>query len=375
MDRQRLNATPDATRNLHAIGQRLWLDNISRGMLVDGTLRHYIESLSVTGLTSNPAIFDHAIRKSGLYDAEIAAKAHTSPSSEALFYELALQDLTAAADLFRPAYDSTEGLDGWVSLEVSPLLADDTTRSVQSAVTLHELARRPNLFIKLPGTVAGMAAIEECIFRGIPVNVTLLFSLEQHLAAADAYLRGIERRIVGGKDPRIASVASIFVSRWDVAANPSLPTTLHNHLGIAVAQQIYGCHRELLASARWLKLQAAGARPQRLVWASTGTKDAAASDTLYVQALAAPDTINTMPEPTLLAFAAHGKILNLMPTDDRAARDVLAAITAEGVDLVEMAARLQREGAAAFSRSWHDMLACIATRSGNLQRVDSFSTG
>lgn len=352
-----------ATGQLHDLGQSLWLDNITRALLSGGTLREYIDTLSVTGLTSNPTIFDNAIRTSGLYDAAIRQKAAAGKSGEELFYELALEDLTQAADLFRPAHDSTRGVDGWVSLEVSPLLADDTAGSVATASRLHARAQRPNLFIKLPGTAAGIAAIEESIFRGIPVNVTLLFSEAQYLAAADAYLRGIERRIAAGLDPAVASVASVFVSRWDTAVQGKVPAPLRNCLGTAVARQIYRSYRQLLASARWKKLDAAGARPQRVLWASTGTKDPTASDTLYVEALAAPDTINTMPEPTLQAFAAHGRLNGTMPPDGGDADSVLAAIEGAGVNITDLAARLQHEGAEAFARSWHDMLARIATRS------------
>ena len=352
-----------ATQQLHDLGQSLWLDNITRGLLNQGTLRQYIDTLSITGLTSNPTIFDNAIRISGLYDAAIRQKTAEGKSGEALFYELALEDLTQAADLFRPIHDSTSGVDGWVSLEVSPLLADDTTGSVESALQLHAHAQRPNLFIKLPGTVAGIAAIEESIFRGVPVNVTLLFSVEQYLAAAEAYLRGIERRIAAGLDPIVTSVASVFVSRWDVAVQDKFPESLRNRLGIAVAGQIYRSYRELLASNRWKKLSAAGARAQRVLWASTGTKDPKAPDTLYVEALAAPDTINTLPEPTLQAFAAHGRVDRVMPTDGGDADAVLAAFMDAGVDITELAARLQRDGAVAFARSWHALLARIATSS------------
>ena len=357
------SGTMSATGQLHAIGQSLWLDNITRDMLLSGTLRDYISRLSVTGLTSNPTIFERAIGSSGLYDIPIRQKAQTGITVEALFYELALEDLTLAADLFRPTYDSTLGRDGWVSLEVSPLLANDPVASAASAAQLHAMARRPNLFIKLPGSEAGMGAIEESIFRGIPVNVTLLFCRDQYLAAANAYMRGIERRLAAGLDPRVASVASIFISRWDAAANDSLPARLRNKLGIAVAGQIHACYRSLLASARWQLLRAAGAAEQRLLWASTGTKDPRAPDTLYIEALVAPDTINTMPEATLLAFADHGNVGELMSREGAEAQAVLAAITGEGVDLKALATGLQSEGTAAFARSWHDMLACIARKS------------
>ncbi len=353
----------NAAQQLHSLGQSLWLDNISRGLLIRGTLREYIDTLSITGLTSNPTIFDNAITTSGFYDDAIRQKAARALSAEDIFHELALEDLTQAADLFRSIHDATGGVDGWVSLEISPVLADDTAGSVRAASQLHARAQRPNLFIKIPGTTAGIAAVEECIFRGIPVNVTLLFSSEQYLAAAESYMRGIRRRIAAGLDPRVASVASVFVGRWDVAVNDTLPEPLRNRLGIAVARQIYRAHRELLASARWQMPGAAGAMAQRVLWASTGTKDPAASDTLYVEALAAPDTINTMPEATLHAFAAHGQLRGVMPPDGGDANEVLAAVTREGVNIGELAARLQREGAAAFSRSWHEMLSSIAARS------------
>jgi transaldolase len=340
-------------------------------MLSNGTLRDYIDRLSVTGLTSNPTIFERAISSSDVYDIAIQQKAGAGKSGEALFYELALEDLTRAADLFLPEHEATSGMDGWVSLEVSPLLANDAAASVASAVQLHARAQRPNLFIKLPGTAAGLAGIEESIFRGIPVNVTLLFSTTQYLAAADAYLRGLERRHAAGLSLRVASVASIFISRWDAAANDRLPRTLRNQLGIAVARQIHGSYRALLSSARWQKLHAAGAMQQRLLWASTGTKDPAASDTLYIEALAAPDTINTMPESTLLAFAAHGKVGATLPLDGGDPEQMLAQIAGEGVDIEELAARLQREGAATFSKSWRDMLACIATKNGALEFEDT----
>ena len=291
-----------ATQQLHDLGQSLWLDNITRGLLTSGTLGRYISELSVTGLTSNPTIFDQAIGNADFYDTAIRQKALDGKSGEALFFELALEDLTRAADLFRPVHDATGGLDGWVSLEVSPLLADDTADTIQAAVQLHARAQRPNLFIKIPGTPAGITAIEEAIFAGVPVNVTLLFSREHYLAAADAYLRGIERRVAAGLDPAVGSVASIFVSRWDVAIKDKVPQELRNRLGIAIAKRTYRAYRELLASKRWQTLASAGARPQRLLWASTGTKDPAAPDTLYIDALAAPDTVNTMPEKTLLAF-------------------------------------------------------------------------
>ena len=294
------------TQRLQDLGQSLWLDNITRGLLTSGTLRHYISDLSVTGLTSNPSIFDLAIGNSTFYDDAIRLKTVEGKSGERLFFELAIEDLAQAADLFRPVHDATAGMDGWVSLEVSPLLAHDAANTIKAAVQLHAQAQRTNLFIKIPGTSEGLAAIEQSVFVGIPVNVTLLFSGAQYTAAADAYLRGIERRIAAGLDPRVRSVASMFISRWDKAVIGKVPEELHDCLGIAIAKRTYRAYRELLVSPRWVKALNAGAQPQRLLWASTGTKDPLASDVLYVQALAAPDTIDTMPEKTLLAFAEHG---------------------------------------------------------------------
>jgi len=352
----------NATRQLHDLGQSLWLDNITRGLLTSGTLSRYIMELAVTGLTSNPSIFDHAIKNGDFYDDAIRKKAVEGKSGEELFFELALEDLTQAADLFRPTLDATGGVDGWVSLEVSPLLAGDTTGTIKAAAQLHARAQRPNLFIKIPGTPAGLPAIEESIFDGVPVNVTLLFSREHYLAAADAYMRGIERRIAAGHDPNVASVASIFVSRWDVAVRDRVSEEFRNRLGIAIAMRTYKAYRDLLASARWQKLAAAGVRPQRLLWASTGTKDPAASDTLYIEALAAPDTINTIPEKTLLAFAAHGKIKNVLPVDEGYAEAVIGEFTREGVNDEALAAELQREGTAAFAKSWTDLMSRIASK-------------
>ncbi|MGA7594374.1 MAG: transaldolase [Gallionella sp.] len=352
-----------ATQQLHDLGQSLWLDNITRGLLTSGTLARYIGELSVTGLTSNPTIFEHAIGNSNFYDEAIREKSRSGKAGESLFFELALEDLTCAADLLRPAYDASDGVDGYVSLEVSPLLADDTAGTIAAARHLHARAQRPNLFIKIPGTPAGIPAIEEAIFAGVPVNVTLLFSREHYLAAAEAYLRGIERRITAGLNPWVASVASLFVSRWDVAVKDKVPDTLRNRLGIAIAMRTYKASRELLASPRWQKLASAGARPQRLLWASTGTKDPAAPDVLYIEALAAPDTINTMPEKTLLAFAEHGKISGMLAADGGNAEAVFADFAKAGIDDAALAAVLQREGAASFAASWRELLQRIeATR-------------
>jgi transaldolase len=349
-------------QQLHDLGQSLWLDNMTREMLQDGTLRNYIKELSITGLTSNPSIFDLAI-KSGAYDDSIHAQTPAGLSSEDLFFQLAGEDLSRAADLFLPIYRATNHLDGWVSLEVSPLLAHDTKRTCEQVKSLHRQIERPNLFIKIPGTPEGLPAIEEATFKGIPINVTLLFSREQYVAAAAAYQRGIERRIQVGLDPDVVSVASVFISRWDKAVQNQVPAELRNRLGIAVAGRTYRAYRELLDSHHSEVLASAGARHQRLLWASTGTKDPQASDVLYVEALAAPDTINTMPDATLLAFADHGELRGVMPEDGGDAEAVLAEFERVGVDVADLADRLQREGADAFVKSWNDLLERIAAKS------------
>ena len=354
------------TRRLHELGQSLWLDNITRGLLTSGTLARYVSDYSVTGLTSNPTIFEHAIGHSDAYDEAIRRRSRAGESGEALFFQLALEDLRGAADLFRPAFDASRGVDGWASLEVSPLLADDSAGSIAAAARLHRLAERPNLFIKIPGTPEGLGAIEESIFAGVPINVTLLFSRAQYVAAAEAYLRGIERRIAAGRAPKVASVASLFVSRWDVAVQETIAPRLRNRLGIAVAQQTYHAYRELLASTRWQRLATAGAQPQRLLWASTGTKDPAAPDTLYIEALAAPDTIDTMPDKTLLAFADHGRVGAPMPADGADAEAVIAAISGHGVDVDALATQLQQEGGASFAKSWDALLAGLREKTAQL---------
>ena len=351
------------TRKLHELGQRLWLDNITRDLLDSGTLARYIADLSVTGLTSNPTIFEHAIGSGASYDAAVKTLAARGLSEEGIFFELAQQDLTRAADLFRPVFDASEGVDGWVSLEVSPLLAADTAATVRAAAQLHAQAARPNLFMKIPGTTQGLPAIEQSIFDGVPINVTLLFSREHYLAAAEAYLRGIERRIDAGLSPKVDSVASLFVSRWDAAVKQEISPPFHNRLGIAVAIRCYQAYRELLASARWRRLAAAGARPQRLLWASTATKDPAARDTLYVDSLAAPGTINTIPEKTLLAFADHGQPGATLSADGGLADAVLEEFRREGVDDEALAAQLQRDGVLAFAKSWGGLLARIREKS------------
>ena len=350
------------TQKLHQLGQRLWLDNISRPLLTSGTLARYIAELSVTGLTSNPTIFEQAIAASGVYDEDIKRLAALGESDEGIFFQLALNDLRRAADLFRPLFDASDGRDGWVSLEVSPLLAHDVEGTIRAAAALHASAARPNLFIKIPGTVEGIAAIEQSIYTGIPINVTLLFSREHYLVAADAYMRGLERRLAAGMTVQVESVASLFVSRWDSAVKDRAAAAFHNRLGIAIAMRTYRSYRELLASERWKKLAAAGAGPQRLLWASTGTKDPAAPDTLYVEALAAPDTINTIPEKTLLAFADHGDLGATLPLDGGYADNVLEEFRREGIVDEALAAQLQTEGVAAFAKSWSGLLTRIAEK-------------
>jgi len=357
------------TATLHDLGQSLWLDNITRNLLRTGVLRRYIDELSITGLTSNPTIFDHAIKNSSDYDDAIKSKLAEGKSGEKLFFELALEDLTEAADLFRSVYDRTCGVDGWVSLEVSPLLAHNTKSTVAEAKDLYARAQRPNLLIKIPGTKEGLPAIEEAIFAGIPVNVTLLFSDAQYLAAAEAYMRGVERRIEAGLKPDVGSVASIFVSRWDVAVTGKVPPALNNQLGIAVSKRAYKTYLGLLSSPRWMRAYNAGARPQRLLWASTGTKDPKASDVLYVKALAAPFTVNTMPEGTLKAVAEHGLVSATMPIDGGDSDEVLARFLAAGIDVQALSAQLQDEGAKSFVNSWNDLMGVITSKSAALKRA------
>jgi transaldolase len=356
-----------ATQTLHNLGQSIWLDNITRDLLNSGTLKSYINELSVTGLTSNPTIFDHAIKNSTAYDAAIRERLSKGESEEALFFNLALDDITRAGSLFRPVYDQTDGVDGWVSLEVSPLLAYDTTSTLAAAKDLHARAGIPNLFIKIPGTKQGLPAIEEAIFAGIPINVTLLFSREQYVAAAEAFLRGIERRIDAGLKPVVGCVGSIFISRWDVAVAGKVPESLSNKLGIAIAGRAYKAYRELLASPRWQRAFNFGARPQRLLWASTGTKDPKASDLLYVKGLASPFTVNTMPEGTLKALAGHGELGAILSPDGGDCEEVLAQFAKAGVDVQALAAQLQAEGAKSFVNSWNELMAVIASKSAALK--------
>jgi transaldolase len=357
------------TKRLHDLGQSLWIDNITRDLLNNGTLQRYIDEFAVTGLTSNPTIFDHAIGKSTDYDSDISQGASRAKSREDLFFDLALADLSRAADLFQPIFARTDGVDGYVSLEVSPSLAYDTQRSLAAARDLHRRAGTPNLFIKIPGTAEGLPAIEAAIFTGIPINVTLLFSREQYLAAAGAYLRGVERRIEAGLNPAVASVASLFISRWDVAVSGKVPAELTNRLGIAIAQRTYRAYDELLASVRFQRAANSGARAQRLLWASTGTKDPKASDILYVKALAAPFTVNTMPDGTLKAFADHGEVGEVLRPDGGECEKTLADFAKAGIDIDALASRLQKEGAESFVKSWNDLMACIESKSAEMRKA------
>ena len=357
----------NATQLLANLGQSIWLDNIARELLDTGTLKQYIDKLSVTGLTSNPTIFENAIKNSDSYDAPVRAKLADGKSGEELFFDLALEDITRAADLFRPIHDRTNTVDGWVSLEVSPLLAYNTESTLRAAKDLFTRARRANLFIKIPGTKEGLPAIEEAIFSGIPINVTLLFSREQYLAAAEAFRRGIERRLDAGLNPNVGSVASVFVSRWDAAVRDSVPLALRNQLGIAIAKRTYKAAREVLTSPQWQRIYNAGARPQRLLWASTGTKDPSASDILYVKALAAPFTVNTMPEATLKALAKHDSLGSILPPDGGDCEEVLARFENAGVDINALAGGLQEEGAKSFVKSWTGLIDVIASKSAALR--------
>ena len=357
------------TGQLHRLGQSLWLDNITRTLLDEGTLRRYIDDLSVTGLTSNPTIFNRAIQSSTVYDKVIRAKLGKGKTGETLFFEVALEDLTRAADLFRPIFDRTNGVDGWVSLEVSPLLARDPAKTLAAARDLYARAARPNLFIKIPGTPEGLPAIEQAIFEGIPINVTLLFSREQYLAAAEAFLRGIERRMDAGLKPNVGSVASVFVSRWDTSVAGKVPADLGARLGIAMAQRTYKAYRRLLSSPRWQRIYNSGAYPQRLLWASTGTKDPTVSDVLYVRSLAAPFTVNTMPESTLLAMADHGDITTLLPADGGDSEEVLARVAKAGGDVYALADQLQDDGAKSFVKSWKELMDQIASKSADLKKA------
>ncbi len=356
-----------ATQLLHNLGQSIWLDNITRDLLNSGTLKHYIDDLSVTGLTSNPTIFDHAIKNSSAYDAAIGGSVRDKKTTEQVFFDLALDDLTRAAQEFLPIHQQTNGVDGWVSLEVSPLLARDTASTLRAAKELHARAARPNLFIKIPGTKEGLPAIEEAIFAGVPINVTLLFSREQYLAAAEAFLRGVERRVAAGLNPNVGSVASVFVSRWDASVAAKAPESLRNQLGIAIGMRTYRAYREVLSSERWQRIYNAGARPQRLLWASTGTKDPKASDILYIKALAAPFTVNTMPEATLKALAEHTELGSILPADGGDCEKVLAQFAQAGIDIEALAAQLQDDGAKSFVKSWEELMSVIASKANAIQ--------
>lgn len=351
-----------ATTRLHALGQSLWLDNITRDLLTSGALERYRTELCITGLTSNPTVFDHAIRNTNAYDDAIGWKIRQGMPCETLFFELAIEDLTRAATLFRLVHEASHGVDGWVSLEVSPLLADDVAGTIEKARRLHASAQCNNLFIKVPGTAAGIQAVEELIFDGVPINITLLFSREHYIAAADAYARGIRRRIAAGLDPKVHCVASIFVSRWDQAVKEKIPSALRNRLGIAVAKQIYKIYRERLHAPQWRDLAKDGALPQRLLWASTGTKDPQLRGGYYIEALAAPHTINTMPEKTLLEFAERGEVSGAMREDGGDSKSMLAEFAQAGIDVTALAAQLQDEGRLSFIRSWNDLMDLIAAK-------------
>lgn len=357
------------TQLLRESGQSIWLDNITRELLVTGTLEHYIDHLSVTGLTSNPSIFDHAIKSTSAYDESIRTKRLSGRSGEKLFFEVALEDITRAADLFRPIHERTGGVDGWVSLEVSPLLAHDTKRTVEAAKSLHASAERPNVFIKIPGTREGLPAVEEAIFSGIPINVTLLFSPEQYLGAAEAFLRGVERRIAAGLNPNVASVASVFISRWDVAVKNKVPGNLANRLGLAIAGRTYQAYQSLLSSPRWHRAYNFGVRSQRLLWASTGTKDPQASQLLYVEALAAPLTVNTMPEATLHALADAGELCASSNPDVTRGQNAIEEFLRAGIDVDSLASHLQDEGANLFVKSWNDLLEVIDSKATGLAKA------
>jgi transaldolase len=352
----------NAPKQLHDAGQSLWLDYITREIVENGTLERYIDELSLTGLTSNPTIFDKALSGGDHYDEQIGQLLVEGKEGEELFFELAITDLQGAADLFRGVHDETDGVDGFVSLEVSPELAYHGNETAEAAARLSAQADRPNIYIKIPGTPQGLAAITESIAAGIPINVTLLFDADQYRAQADAYMRGIEQRIERGDDPAVASVASIFVSRWDVAVADRVPAELKDRLGVAVAIKTYVAYRELLASERWQRLAAAGARPQRLLFASTGTKDPSLPKTKYVVELAAPDTVDTMPEETLLALAEEDDIGGVLADDGGDNEDLLARFEAAGINLAALAEQLQSEGAEKFEASWNDMLTGIASK-------------
>ncbi|HET7743850.1 MAG TPA: transaldolase [Gaiellaceae bacterium] len=355
-----------ATEKLHELGQSIWLDNITRELLDSGQLQTYIDEYSVTGLTSNPSIFDKAIASGG-YDDAIQDLAEQGDDREAIFFELAIEDLRRAADLFGSIHERTAGVDGWVSLEVSPLLAYDTASTVEAARSLHAKAGRDNLFIKIPGTAEGLPAIEEAIAAGVPVNVTLLFSPEHYVAAAEAFMRGVERRIEAGLNPVVGSVASVFMSRWDVAVLDEVPAELRDTLALAIGQKTYAAYRELLDSDRWQKLKNQGARAQRLLWASTSTKDPKAPDDLYLHCLGAPFTVNTVPEATLQAFYDHGHVGKPMATDGGSADETLAAHVAAGIDVDSLAAKLQADAAASFVDAWNDLLSIIDEQKATLR--------
>jgi transaldolase len=347
------------TKHLNEKGQSIWLDNITRKMIDDGTLKRYIDELSVTGLTSNPSIFDSAIAKTEYYDSSIAKDGSRDITDEELFFSLAVEDIQRAADLFMPLYKKTNGLDGFVSIEVSPLLAYDTENTIKAAKDIFQRVNRPNTFIKIPGTPEGLPAIEAAISEGIPVNVTLLFSAEQYLAASQAYLRGVEARIQRGVNPDVRSVASVFVSRWDKAVADKVPAKLNNRLGMAIMGDVFSAYQKFLASDRVRRIMNEGAFPQRLLWASTGTKDPDAPDTFYIDRLVSPFTVNTIPEATLLAFADHGKAGDIMKVNTAASEKELSMFSEAGIDYSALGSKLQKDGAEAFISSWKHLIESI----------------
>jgi transaldolase len=350
------------TKKLNQQGLSIWLDNITRKMLDNGVLQKYITELSVTGLTSNPSIFEAAIAKTSDYDAAITNISKPGITDEEVFFDLAIEDIQRAADLFLSVFEKTNGLDGFVSIEVSPLLAYDTENTLKAAKDIHQKVNRPNAFIKIPGTPEGLPAIEKAIAEGIPVNVTLLFSAEQYEAAALAWLKGVETRIGLGLNPDVRSVASVFVSRWDKAVAEKAPLALRNKLGIAVMQKTYHAYQQFLNSERVQRVMNFGAFPQRLLWASTGTKDPDASDVLYVTNLVAPYTVNTIPENTLLAFADHGETGEPMPDNTKSADQILKQFEDISVNYLQLAEQLQKEGAEAFNKSWENLIDSISTK-------------
>jgi transaldolase len=353
-------------RALHDAGVSIWLDTLSRELLDSGRFAGLIADCAVTGATSNPTIFAKAITGSDRYDDQLrAAAAAGRRDPQELFFELALEDVGRAADLLRATYEASGGRDGFVSLECTPDLADDTQATIDQALELWSRLDRPNVMIKVPATGAGIPAIEELTARGVNVNITLLFSLERYEQVIDSYVSGVERRVAAGRPvDAISSVASFFVSRVDAKVDPLLPagSDLRGRVAIANAQRAYARSLERFGDERWLTLRESGARPQRPLWASTGTKDPSYSDVLYVEELIAPETVNTMPETTLRAFADHGRVGGTIGIEGSFADETLNLAAEAGVDLATVTAQLEREGVRSFCDSYHDLLDCIVTK-------------